>query len=191
MRRQTAAATCIVLATATTACGRERIRPPDTVKPEAPLALAAQGFPQEGLFLERPSNWPFLRGRAPLVASATSGTATVALWRYLRSEPLPREDELLDAAQSALQEAVRARDGSFAVERAERVEVDGAPAIQLLGTETIAGRKRRVRSTHVYAKGAEVVLDAYAPPEEFARVDETVFAPILESLRIDPPEGTP
>ncbi len=69
----------------------------------------------------------------------------------------------------------------------KRVEVDGAPAIELLGTATIAGEKRRVRSTHVYAKGAEIVLDAYAPEQEFARVDREVFRPIAASLRIDPP----
>jgi len=189
VRRPIAAIVCIVSVFATLGCGRERIEPPDTVRPQAPVGEAAEAFPQEGLFLDRPGNWPFQRGRPPLVASASSGTATVALWRYLRSEPLPREQAALNSAQDALEQAVKARDESFVLERGSNVEIDGAPAIELLGTETISGQKRRVRSTHVYAKGAEVVLDAYAPPEEFERVDREVFAPIAESLRIDPPQG--
>jgi hypothetical protein len=189
MRRKLAAALLVSVTVA--GCGRERIEPPDTVRPAAPTGAAQEAFPKDGLFLERPGNWPFRPGRPPLVASTSNGTATVALWRYQRSEPLPREDEALETAQASLEAAVKARDGSFALDGSRRVEVDGAPGIELLGTETVAGRKRRVRSTHVYAKEAEVVLDAYAAPEDFERVDETVFAPIVASLRIDPPEGTP
>ena len=170
-------------------CGRERIEPPDTVRPAAPAGTASEAYPQAGLFLERPGNWPFRPGRPPLVASASSGTATVALWRYERAEALPRGRAALEAAQAALEQAVKARDGTFALEEGRRVEVDGAAAVQLLGTESVAGQKRRVRSTHVYAKGAEVVLDAYAPEADFARVDREVFAPILSSMRIDPPKG--
>ncbi|MDQ3741388.1 MAG: hypothetical protein M3389_10660 [Actinomycetota bacterium] len=169
------------------ACGRERIEPPDTVRPATPSGFAAEAYPQAGVFLDRPGNWPFEPGRPPLLASASSGTATVALWRYLRSEPLPEEEDELDAAQEALESAAKARDSTFVLDEGRRLEVDGAPAIQLLGTETIAGEKRKVRSTHVYAKGAEVVLDAYAPEREFARVDREVFTPMVESLRIDPP----
>ena len=189
MGRRTAAAVCTVSAIVNLACGRERIEPPDTVRPATPAGFAAEAYPQAGLFLDRPGNWPFEPGRPPLVASASSGTATVSLWRYLRSEPLPRADEELDAAQEALEAAAKARDTTFVLQEGRQLEVDGAPAIQLLGTGTIAGQKRRVRSIHVYAKGAEVVLDAHAPEQEFARVDREVFAPIVESLRIDPPAG--
>ena len=191
MRRRTAVCAVALVACASAGCGRERIEPPDTVRPAAPVGTAPEAFPQAGLFLDRPANWPFQPGRAPLVASASSGTATVALWRYERSEPLPREGEALEAAQAALEEAVKTRDGSFELEGSKRVKVDGAPGIELRGTETVAGRRRRVRSTHVYAKEAEVVLDAYAPEEEFQRLDAEVFEPIVRSLRIDPPEGIP
>jgi hypothetical protein len=44
-----------------------------------------------------------------------------------------------------------------------------------------------VRSTHLYAYGAELVVDAYAPPGEFARVDRRVFGPMLRSLRVQRP----
>ncbi len=41
-----------------------------------------------------------------------------------------------------------------------------------------------VRSTHVYAEGAEIVVDAFAPEKDFRRVDEQVFRPLLKSLKI-------
>jgi hypothetical protein len=189
VRRPTAALGLAMLAVLTAGCGRERLQPSDTVTPARPAGTTRQAFPQAGLFFERPANWAFQEGRPPMVASAISGTATVALWRYLRSEPLPRDDAALDAAEEALVAAEEARDGSFALDEARRVEVDGAPAIEVLGTETVAEGRRRVRSTHVYAKGAEVVVDAYAPAEEFERVDAEVFGPLVESLKIDPPQG--
>ena len=189
MRRRTAATAFIVFVLVNLGCGRERISAPDTIRPATPTGSAAEEFPQAGVFLERPGNWPFVPGKAPLVAAASSGTATVALWRYLRSEPLPRDDAELESAQRALEDAARARDPSFVVEEGRRLEVDGEAAIQLMGTETVAGQKRTVRSTHVYAEGAEIVLDAYAPEQEFARVDREVFAPMVESLRIEPATG--
>ena len=189
MRRPTVTACAVALVAVGPACGRERIEPPDTTRPAAPEGRTPQSFPAAGLHFERPGNWPFRPGRAPLVASASSGTATIALWRYLRSEPLPRETAELEEAQGRLEEAVRTRDATFSLERGRQVEVDGAPGVQLLGTETVAGHERRVRSTHVYAKGAEFVVDAYAPEPEFARVDREVFAPLLASLKIDPPQG--
>ena len=46
-----------------------------------------------------------------------------------------------------------------------------------------------MRSTHVYAKGAEFVVDAYAAPRDFATVDRSVFRPLVRSFKIDPPQG--
>src|SRR3712207_4957046 len=108
-------------------CGRERIEPPDTVRPAAPAGTGTEAFPKDGLFLERPGNWPFRPGRPPLVASTSNGTATVALWRYLRSEPLPREGDALETAQASLEAAVKARDSTFRLDGSKRVEIDGAP----------------------------------------------------------------
>ena len=41
-----------------------------------------------------------------------------------------------------------------------------------------------MRSLHAYGHGDEVVLDAFAPPKDFARVDEQTFAPVARSLRL-------
>ncbi|MCA1690147.1 MAG: hypothetical protein LC720_06850 [Actinobacteria bacterium] len=60
-------------------------------------------------------------------------------------------------------------------------------AVQLRGLETIDGQRREVRSTHLYADGAEVVIDAYAPPDQFRTVDRGVFHPLLRGLRLAAP----
>jgi hypothetical protein len=189
-RSRTAAAACIaVLAAVATGCGRDRIEPPDTSRPATPQGEALSAFPAAGIYFARPSNWPFQEGRAPLVASTSSGTATIAVWRYPRSEPLPRTKAELNTAQESLEAAVKTRDPTFELERKRHVELDGEKGIEVLGTETVAGQKRRVRSTHLFAHKAEIVLDAYAPVEEFNRLDSEVFGPIRETLRIERPRG--
>ena len=44
-----------------------------------------------------------------------------------------------------------------------------------------------MRSTHVYAKCRELVVDAYAEPDDFERVDRAAFGPLVRSIKIDPP----
>ncbi len=168
-------------------CGADRAAVPDVERPATGGPRGDVAFPAAGMAFEAPSAWRFSPGKAPLVASTSSGAATIALWRYPRSEPLPREDAALDAAQEALLGAIRTRDPRFAERDVRRVEIDGAPGIEVVGDQHVSGRERRVRSTHVYAKEAEYVVDAYAPPEDFAGVDRAVFRPLLRSLKIDPP----
>jgi hypothetical protein len=40
---------------------------------------------------------------------------------------------------------------------------------------------------HVFAHGAEVVLDAYAPPSAFPAVNQSAFGPLVASLRLAKP----
>jgi hypothetical protein len=170
-------------------CGAERREPPDPARPFATAAPAERAFPSAGVRFEAPADLRFEPGPPPLVASASTGTATVAIWRYPRTEPLPRDDAALDDARKALEGAARTRDGSFDLDRSRRVRIDGAPGVELLGAERVAGRDRRVRSTHLYARGAEVVIDAYAAPQDFAAVDRQLIRPLLRSLQLDRPRA--
>jgi hypothetical protein len=43
-----------------------------------------------------------------------------------------------------------------------------------------------VTSTHVYVDGAELVLDEYAPPDQFASVARSVFSPVRRPLTLVP-----
>jgi hypothetical protein len=179
----------LALAAPAAGCGRDRLSAPNLERPAASRALKPLTLPQAGLGLRVPSAWYFEPGNDPLVTAGGSGTAVVAVWRYRRAERLPRSRADLRTARKELERAVKARDQSFELESARIIRVDGAPAIQLVGRQTVGGQPRRVRSTHAYAEGAEIVIDAYAAETDFAKVDDEVLRPLVRSLTIDPPQA--
>ena len=181
--------TAALAATLAAGCGAERLETPDASRPFTVEGPALRSFPAAGVSFQAPADWRFDLGKEPLVATTSSGSATIAIWRYPRTETLPRDDIALDQADGALQEAAKTRDESFRVQQSRRVRVDGAGGIQLVGIEQVAGRERRVRSTHVYAKGAEYVIDTYASTRDFALIDRTVFRPLVRTFKIDPPRS--
>jgi hypothetical protein len=138
----------------------------------------------QGVGFQRPANWTFSLGAGSQVAIVGSGRAAVVLWRYPRAEPLPHDAASLDRARRSLIAAAKARDKTLRVVSSRLVTVGGAKGVELVAHERLNSHPREVRSTHVYAHGAELVVDAYAPPSEFARVDRTVFRPLLRSLRV-------
>ena len=172
-------------------CGNRRTPAPGVPLPAAPVGHRAVQLDSEGLRFQRPANWTFTLGAPPQVASVGSGRAAVVLWRYPRAEPLPQDAGALDRARRALIAAAKARDRSLRVVTARTVTVDGARGVELVAHERLSSHPREVRSTHLYAHGAEVVVDAYAPPSQFARVDRTVFRPLLRSLRLAAPGTVP
>lgn len=178
---------CAAVVLAATGCGRERLQAPDPSLPFSTLVPEQRVYPAAGVRFDAPADWTFTAGSAPLVTTASNGTATIAVWRYARTEPLPRGPAALSAARDELERAAKVRDATFKLQSARRVRVDGAPAVQLVATQRVAGQERRVRSTHVYAKGAEFVIDAYTAPPVFDIVDRRIFRPLVASFRIDPP----
>jgi hypothetical protein len=188
VRRRRAALLIASLPVLLAGCGNSATSVPDVSIPRTPRDWVAAN-PPGGVHLRIPSNWDKQPATGPLIAAVFSGRATVALWRYPRSEPLPAGAAALRAAQRALLATVRKRDPTFRLAAARTVHVGGAPAVELLGTETINGRRVRVRSTHVYAGGSELVVDAYAPPARFEALDRSVFVPLTKSVRIDPAPG--
>jgi hypothetical protein len=183
------ALTAALAATLVAGCGADRVDVPDVSRPFTVEGPAVRAFPAAGVSFQAPADWRFDVGKDPLVATTSSGSATIAIWRYPRTEPLPRDDIALDQADGALQQAATARDKDLRVQQSRRVKVDGARGIQLVGTEQVAGRERQVRSTHVYAKGAEYVIDTYASPRDFTVIDRTVFQPLVRTFKIDPPRS--
>ncbi|MFL5896729.1 MAG: hypothetical protein ACJ76Z_16640, partial [Thermoleophilaceae bacterium] len=59
------------------------------------------------------------------------------------------------------------------------------PAIELWGMQTLLGRTIQTHSVHIY-RGGEYVIEALAPPREFAETDTKVLEPLLRSLRFRP-----
>ncbi len=173
--RRAAALICLLVLTG---CGEARKPAPQVAHADPP-----RGFREStvtGVSFRRPANWGDLEPVPPLAGGVRSKTATVAVWRYPRTEPLPRGAEALAAAETALVERARQRNPTFAV-RTSAVKGRG---VELTGRQTVAGFTVDVRSLHLFADGTEVVVDAYAPPADFARVDRTVFTPLLASVRI-------
>ncbi|MCW3039818.1 MAG: hypothetical protein JWM31_1723 [Solirubrobacterales bacterium] len=189
--RRAAATACAgaVLLTGT-GCGNQRQPPPDVRTPGPAFGSEVVRYPQAGLTLERaPAGWARTSGVAPAVAGIATGTASIGIFRFPRTEPLPKTRAELDAAATSLIAAAKARDPTFTEIKRGRLRVDGHPAVQIRGTETIAGQPRTVRTTHVYAFGAEVVVDAFAPESDFRRVDSAVFRPLLATLKLGRPAG--
>jgi hypothetical protein len=164
-------------------CGNARTRPPDLSLPSPPGGFARQDFRAEGFSVVAPRAWRVTFGSAPMVLGAQSGLATLAIWRYRRAESPPRTRAALRRALGALLGAVRARDPSFQVVVAKVERVADRLGLVVLGLETIDGVRREVRSTHLFIRGAEVVIDAFAPPAVFKRTDRLTFLPVVRSLR--------
>ena len=180
----------LTLAALVAGCGNERQRAPDATSTQKPAKATRVAYPAGGVSLAAPRNWYRVPGNRPLVAYIVSGRAVVAVWRYPRKEPLPAAKSELEQAQANLSDAAHARDRSVRIESTKLVDVNGVKGIQLVATEHITGLLRRVRSTHLFDRRAEIVIDAYAPPGEFARVDGSVFQPLLSSLRLRAPSST-
>jgi hypothetical protein len=118
----------------------------------------------------------------PLVAVISSGQAIISLWRYARAEGLPTTNRQLQKSYRRLVAAALRRQPHVHVIGASLREVDGRPSVELDATEPIGSGLRRVRSLHVFIHGAELVVEAYAPPVSFDRVNRQVFGPVLRSL---------
>src|SRR5207247_2703690 len=176
-------ATVLALAVRVAGCGNARQRVPDPTRAQKPEQAERVTFAAAGVSLAAPRNWLRGNGSDPLVALFGSGPAAVAVWRYPRKEPIPKNRSELEQAQANLSDAVQARDRSARIESPAIVDVHGVKGIQVVASERIDGRPRRVRSTHLFDRGAEIVVDAYAPPSDFAGVDRSVFEPLIRSLR--------
>ncbi|MEA2154379.1 MAG: hypothetical protein QOE11_519 [Solirubrobacteraceae bacterium] len=168
-------------------CGNDRTKPPDIGRIPAPAGFRDQTFIKQGVFFRAPRNWRVIEGDAPQLATVAIGDAQIAVWRYPRTEPLPQTRDQLKAARKALIAQVQSRDPTFTLTSSRLVLKPGLRAVELIGSATNQGQRRLVRSLHAYGRKAEVVVDAFAPPRDFARVDEQTFAPVARSLKLGEP----
>ncbi len=169
-------------------CGNERTPVPDVATPLDPVNRREVVLEAAGISFQAPGNWYDTDPpRGALVGGVESGPAVVAVWRYPRAEPLPKTRAQLARVRDLLVERVRERDPSFELASARLTRRAGARAIELTGEQTIEGRRVRIRSAHVFSRGAEIVIDAYAPPADFDRLDASVFRPALATLRLRAP----
>ncbi|MDQ6750293.1 MAG: hypothetical protein M3Z33_06035 [Actinomycetota bacterium] len=182
-RRITAVSLCVLAGALSFGCGNRRSGVPDLATPQRPEKSVPYTYSDAQLRFSAPRNWTQNEGRLPVVAQVISGRAAVAIWRYRRREPLPETPAALNDARAQLADAARRRDRTLAIRSSRLVMIHGLAGVELIADETVAGQPKRVRSTHLYGRRAEYVIDASAPPDVFARVDRTVFAPLVASVQ--------
>jgi hypothetical protein len=171
-------------------CGNDRRPAPDVGFIAAPKDFRAARYPAQGVQFRAPTNWLITRGKGTHVATVAMGEAQVGVWRYPRTEPLPETRDQLRAARDAVVKQIQARDPTFKLTSTRLVRKDGIRGVEVvgLGTNLTNDRaRRRMRSLHAYGRGAEVVVDAFAPAKEFARVDKQTFGPMTRSLKLRAP----
>ncbi|MGI8750524.1 MAG: hypothetical protein ACR2J6_08260 [Thermoleophilaceae bacterium] len=122
--------------------------------------------------------------RPPAVFRATLGQPFVSCYAYLRKEQLPRDARELDAARTRLSRAVRRRDPGYRLEGSRVTRVDGARAVELLGRQTLSGRRVTVRSLHVFKGQAEYVIEIVAPSGGFSPFDRRVTPLVKRTLTV-------
>lgn len=167
-------------------CGHSHTPAPGLSHIQPAVGVKPVDYLDDTLHFNAPEGWVIQTGPAPLVVTLGSGPALIAIWRYPRSpsQPLPGDIPALQAARIALLGAAGARDRTFRAVSSAIVVLGGAPGVELDALETIRGHVRRVRSTHLYENGAELVIDEYAPEALFHGVDRAVFSPLLHSVRL-------
>ncbi len=194
MRRALQISTVLVLLAAPLAgCGNEPTPVPDLTLVPAPKAFREAPFDAQGVRFRAPTNWRVIPGQSPQVATVAIGSAQVAVWRYPRTEPLPETRAQLNAARDALVAQIESRDPTFKLTSTRLVIKEGLRAVEVVGTGanlTNQSVQRSMRSLHAYGRGAEVVMDAFAPPKDFARIDEQTFGPMTRSLKLRAPTGS-
>jgi len=171
-------------------CCNTRTPSPETGLIPAPDAFREVKYSNEGITLKVPANWRVLRGSGSQLATVAIGDGQIAIWRYARTEPLPATRSQLQAARTALIAQIERRDATFELRSSRLVIKPGLKAVEIVGEGTNQGERRIVRSLHAYNRGFEIVVDAFAPPKDFPRVDMQTFARVTRSLRLSPPEAT-
>jgi hypothetical protein len=172
-------------------CGNDRTPAPDIGLIPAPKGFRAAKYPAQGIDFRAPTNWRISPGEGTHVATVAIGDAQVGVWRYPRTEPLPETRAQLNAARDAVVAQIEGRDPTFKLTSTRLVLKKGIRAVEVVGVGTNltnTGVQRSVRSLHAYGQGAEVVIDAFAPPKDFARVDEQTFGPMTRSLKLRAPK---
>lgn len=172
-------------------CGNDRTPVPETGIIPAPKGFRDALFLAQGVTFRAPTNWRVVPGEGIQLATVAIGDAQVGVWRYERSEPLPENRAQLNAARQALVAQIENRDPTFKLTSTRLVIKPGIRAVEVVGIGTNLTNKtiqRSMRSLHAYGNGTEVVMDAFAPPKEFARVDEQAFGPMTRSLKLPKPK---
>jgi hypothetical protein len=164
-------------------CGNARSQPPGLAGLGPPVSLVNFTVPGGDVSFGRPSSWIVSAGAPPQLAQISSGSAVATVYAYPRTD-LDLSAAGAEASRRRLIASLQRRDPSFEVQSSRVRKVDGAEAVEIIGTGRIAGHRVQTESTHVYKGAAEYVIDAYARPKFFAQARTEAFDPMLATLRL-------
>ena len=165
-------------------CGNDRVGSGSLFDVPAGKATQALSYPEAGLKVTVPKEFDVKASTPPQLFRASLNAAFISSFAYRRAEQLPKTREDLEAARKRLEEAAERRDKTFRLKSSKLTEVDGAPAIELLGDQTIFKGRLRLRSLHVFRGNGEYVVELVAPVAAFARLDRASFPGIRTSLDV-------
>jgi hypothetical protein len=155
---------------------------PQVLGPAAPQGFHQVTYRRAGVRLDLPRSWIATPQSPPLVTVISSDGAVIALWRYAGSYPEAVVHPQY-ASRRLIAEALR-RQPKLHILASGVHTVDGHPAVELDSVGLVGSVVRRVRSLHVFSRGSEVVLEQYASPTVFERVNRQVFERVSRSLVI-------
>jgi hypothetical protein len=144
-------------------------------------------YGQYGIGFDTAPSWSVNGGVRPHISTITSGGATVAIWLFPRSERLPKGQAELSRALTSLTAAAKRHDPTFRRIGGRTLKIDGRPAVEIRSGDRAGGKQRATRTTHIYAYRAEIVVDQFTTPTDFARADRILFGPLLRGLEISRP----
>ncbi len=165
-------------------CGNERVSSGSLFDVPEGKATRALSYPQAGLKVTVPKEFDVKAATPPQLFRASLNAAFISSFAYRRAEQLPKTREDLVAARRRLVDAAKKRDKTFRLKSDKLTKVDGAPAIELLGDQTIFKGRLRLRSLHVYRGNGEYVVELVAPVAAFARLDRASFPTIRRTLDV-------
>ena len=183
MRRLAACALAVTLPLAA-GCGNDRVKSGSLFDAKPGKVTQALSYPKAGLKMQVPKEFDVKDSTAPELFRASFQASFISSFAYRRKEQIPKTPDELAAARRRLVAAVRRRDRSYRLERSRVTRVGGAPAIELLGDQTIFKGRLRLRSLHVYKGKGEYVVELVAPVAAFARLDRSSFPAIRRTLKV-------
>jgi hypothetical protein len=179
--RRLAVPPLLALAWLVAGCGAERASGPSSFVP-ADTAFRALRYRQVGLEVSVPEVTRVERRPRPGVFRASFADWFVSAFAYRREEQLPRGRRALEVARQRLIREVQRR--GFRLISARAARVSRAPAVELLGDQTVARGRLRTRSLHVYRGRGEYVVEMVAPAAKFRRLDRRTFARVADSVKV-------
>ncbi len=189
MGRRRLASLAIPALLACAGCGNARRQTPPLAQLGPQVSLVNYSAASGDVSFGHPSTWSVIAGTPPQIAQLSSGSAVATVYAYPRTD-LSLSAAGAEASRRRLLASLQQRAPSFVVSSSRLRKVDGAEAVEIVGSGRIAGHRVRTQSTHVYKGAAEYVIDAYARPKFFQQARTEAFDPMLATLRLGGfPEG--